>query len=93
MAHHGSQPLHLAHVGRTQDPLADGAAVRGKHVVDVPHALDETELSQLLVVLVEKLLRIVGGPTAVLPVALTDDVHAHTRSRHCCSLFELSQNK
>lgn len=89
ITHRWSSPLYSGQVRRLQDSLSDGISVRWKHLVDEPHPSDGAVLSQLLVVLVEEPLRVGDNAVTIFPVTRADDVHAHTRGRHCCSVSEL----
>ena len=87
--HGWSHPLYALQVRGAQDPFANGPSVGREHVVDVAHPFGVTEVFQLLEVLVEKPLGVVDGPIAVFHVTGIDDVHTHTRCRHCCGVSTL----
>lgn len=81
--HPWSQPLHILQISGAQQPLADRGPVRGKHLIDKPHASDEAVLLQLLEILVYEPLGISHCPKTIFLLPFIHDAHTHTRGRHC----------
>lgn len=83
----GSQPHHALQDGGLEDALADGRTVGGEPVVDEPHASNVAVLLQLLVVLLEELLRVLGAAAATLFAPTLQNAQAHARGRHRCGVW------
>lgn len=85
----GSQPHHTSQVRGGEHPGPDGTPVRREPFVNVPQALNEAVLFQLLVVLVQELLWVFGAAMTALLATSLQNVQARARSSHRCSVWTL----